>query len=393
MRPRQRDSFDPGRRRFLRSAAGGAAAVAVGGPALLASCSADSDAAAQPADPKAAEAARSEHACRSTGSIRRVCCSRTGVRHRRRVRQPGARPGRARRRVPRPVDGSAAPDGRRAAEQRRGEFPPTDSGVFGDELPPAELSVIVGVGASLFDDRYGLASRKPRELVRMPFIANDRLDPARSHGDVSVDDLGRQRRHVQLRAAPADAAHAGALHAALDGRRLQHDPGRLRRRLRARSQPPRVQGRHREPRRHDDDLMQELVWVGPDAREPRWADGGSYQAIRIIRMFVEFWDRTRLDEQEAMIGRHKLTARRSAASRRTTTSTTRATTKASGCPLDAHIRLANPRTRRDREAPDPAPRLLLLPRLRRGRPARPGPALQCASRPAWTTASSRCRND
>ena len=63
-------------------------------------------------------------------------------------------------------------------EQRGGSFPPTDSGVFGDELPPAELSIIVGVGASLFDDRYGLASRKPRELVRMPFIANDRLDPA-----------------------------------------------------------------------------------------------------------------------------------------------------------------------------------------------------------------------
>ena len=71
-------------------------------------------------------------------------------------------------------------------EQRPPAFPPTDSGVFGDELPPSELSVVVGVGASLFDDRYGLASRKPRELVKMPFIANDRLDPAISHGDVSL---------------------------------------------------------------------------------------------------------------------------------------------------------------------------------------------------------------
>ena len=30
---------------------------------------------------------------------------------------------------------------------------------------------------------YG-SYRKPRELVEMPFMANDRLDPARTHGDV-----------------------------------------------------------------------------------------------------------------------------------------------------------------------------------------------------------------
>jgi deferrochelatase/peroxidase EfeB len=40
------------------------------------------------------------------------------------------------------------------------------------------------VGAAVFDDRFGLAGRRPRELVRMPFLANDRLDPAQSHGDL-----------------------------------------------------------------------------------------------------------------------------------------------------------------------------------------------------------------
>ncbi len=45
---------------------------------------------------------------------------------------------------------------------------------------------MVSVGASLFDDRYGLAASRPRELVQMPFVSNDRLDPERSHGDLLI---------------------------------------------------------------------------------------------------------------------------------------------------------------------------------------------------------------
>ena len=51
--------------------------------------------------------------------------------------------------------------------------------------------------------------------------------------------------------------------------------------------------------------MDRHVWIQPDDGQPAWAVGGTFQAIRVIRMMVEFWDRTRLNEQEALIGRHR----------------------------------------------------------------------------------------
>ena len=72
----------------------------------------------------------------------------------------------------------------RPPEVRDPAYPPVDSGLLGPEPAPDDLSVVVSVGASLFDGRYGLADRRPRELVTMPLLANDRLDPERSHGDL-----------------------------------------------------------------------------------------------------------------------------------------------------------------------------------------------------------------
>jgi deferrochelatase/peroxidase EfeB len=222
-------------------------------------------------------------------------------------------------------------------------FPPVDSGLLGDSPPPDDLSVVVSVGATLFDGRFGLADRRPPELVTMPFLANDRLDPQRSHGDLLLS---------------LEAGHSDTLHFAL-------------RQLMRRTRGEMVlkwmsEGYTRgagtgtaggTPRNllgfkdgtanldtRDAALMDRHVWVGPGDGHPEWAVGGSYQAVRIIRMFVEFWDRTQLYEQEALFGRHKLSGAPLGLRDEFDDPGFGDDPEGRRIALDSHIRRANPRT-------------------------------------------------
>ncbi len=230
-------------------------------------------------------------------------------------------------------------------EVRNPEFPPVDSGILGGKPPADNLAIVVGVGASLFDDRFGLADRKPKELVTMPFLANDKLDPKLSHGDISIIFEAGHNDTVQfaLRQIMRRTRSDLVLRWMIDGYARGVGAGQAS----GATTPRNLLGFKDGTANLDVDdgaVMDRHVWVNSQDGEPEWAVGGSYQAVRIIRMFVEFWDRTQLVEQEALFGRAKLSGAPLGLTGEFTDPDYPSDPDGKRIPLDAHIRLANPRT-------------------------------------------------
>lgn len=226
-------------------------------------------------------------------------------------------------------------------------LPPTDSGILGPVVDPDGLTMTVSLGASLFNERPWLLPHKPVHLQRMTRFHNDALDASICHGDLNV----------QICANTADTA----IHALRD--LIKHLADQMVLRWKQEGHVPIVQASadgsvasarnflgfrdgSANPDAGDTVLMDSVVWIDESRGEPAWAQGGSYQAVRIIRNFVERWDRTPLREQEQIFGRTKM----SGAPLDNVQASEFAVPDYAKDPeglltrLDSHIRLANPRT-------------------------------------------------
>jgi deferrochelatase/peroxidase EfeB len=219
--------------------------------------------------------------------------------------------------------------------------PPVDSGILGPVNDPDGLTVTIAFGSSLFDERYGLSSQRPRELITMPTFAIDELDPARSHGDVLLQVCAHQRDTVT--------------HTVRELLRTARDALQPRWSIDGFSSAARGPSPHNSPRNlfafrdgtanpptGDGELMKRLVWTGDEG--PAWAVGGTHQVVRIIRMHVEFWDRVGLSEQENMIGRARSSGAPLGGSDEFEDPRYDLDPAGKRIPLTAHIRVANPRT-------------------------------------------------
>ncbi|MFV3317682.1 iron uptake transporter deferrochelatase/peroxidase subunit [Pseudomonas sp. NY15374] len=225
------------------------------------------------------------------------------------------------------------------------KLPPADSGILGPVVTPDNLTITVSVGESLFDERFGLTGAKPKRLSRMLGFPNDALEAERCHGDLGLQFCSN---------APDTNIHAlrdiiKNLPDLLYVRWKQE--GSVPQQAPRKAAEPEQSARNflgfrdgsANPDSSDAALMNRLVWV-QHGDEPAWAVDGTYQVVRIIRNLVERWDRTPLQEQESIFGRKKASGAPMDGQRETDVPDYTKDPEGKLTRLDAHIRLANPRT-------------------------------------------------
>ncbi|MFJ2826353.1 iron uptake transporter deferrochelatase/peroxidase subunit [Streptomyces sp. NPDC087263] len=184
------------------------------------------------------------------------------------------------------------------------EAPPDDTGeALG--LSPSRLTLTIGFGPSLFA-KFGLAGQRPAALVDLPKFAGDNLDGNRSGGDLCIQACADD---------PQVAVHAIRNLARIGfgkvvmrwsqlgfGKTSSTTPD---------AQTPRNLMGFKDGTRNiagtETDRLKKFVWVeeGDEKDAAAWMAGGSYLVARRIRMNIETWDRTSLQEQEDIFGRDK----------------------------------------------------------------------------------------
>ncbi|WP_258371903.1 Dyp-type peroxidase [Curtobacterium sp. MCBD17_019] len=203
------------------------------------------------------------------------------------------------------------------------------------DLGPASLTVTVGLGPGLFDERFGLAAHKPAALAQIPALPSDALDPALSGGDLSLQ-------------ACADDPQV-AYHAIRDLARMARGTATVRWTVLgfgrasagANQTTPRNLMGFKDGTRNitTDEDYERFVRLGDDAD---WMAGGTYQVTRKIQMNIEIWDADVISDQQRVFGRTKVEGAPLSGGTEHTTPDFHATDHAGDTKIDAraHVALA-----------------------------------------------------
>ncbi|MDH6216583.1 iron uptake transporter deferrochelatase/peroxidase subunit [Streptomyces pseudovenezuelae] len=188
------------------------------------------------------------------------------------------------------------------------EAPPDDTGeALG--LKPSRLTLTIGFGPSLFakfGEKFQIADRRPAALVDLPQFPGDNLDKSRTGGDLCIQacaDDPQVAVHAIRNLARIGFGTVNIRWSQLGfGKTSSTTPG---------AQTPRNLMGFKDGTRNiagtETDRLKKFVWVddGDVDDNSAWMTGGSYLVARRIRMHIETWDRTSLQEQEDIFGRDK----------------------------------------------------------------------------------------
>lgn len=185
-----------------------------------------------------------------------------------------------------------------SVEPAHGEGVGADTGEALD-LGPASLTVTVGLGPGVFDERFGLATKRPAHLAAIPSLPSDALEDGLTGGDLSLQ-------------ACADDPQV-AYHAVRDLARMARGTATVRWTVigfgrasagPAQSTPRNLMGFKDGTRNvSTDEEYDRFVWLDDDAG---WMAGGTYQVVRKIRMNLETWDADVVRDQQRVFGRTKV---------------------------------------------------------------------------------------
>jgi len=176
------------------------------------------------------------------------------------------------------------------------QAPGLDSGEAAG-LSPSRLTLTFGFGPDLFDNRYGLAGRRPAALADLPRFAGEQLVDGQCGGAVCIQACAND---PQV-----------AFHAVRQLGRIAYGAATLKWVQNGYSTASKTPGTPRNLLGFKDGTMNPtaatagpVVWAGDEG--PAWMNGGSYMVARRIRIALEHWDRMKIAFQERTIGRQKI---------------------------------------------------------------------------------------